>query len=242
MKTLNAEIPVTVEPDRVKAITQRLKELLPSVTKHFMDKGRIEEWLSFFRQVDEGDLEIDHIASQLFWDVVKFNDAKTVRNMRFTCEVKEFWAVGLSLFHGKFIRFMGGLKTQDTIHEATGSKEMIPDVSKVNFICPDIKVLTEEKKSHQIGCENPGIIISNIESVANIAGAKDKCYKICLDGKKITAGFGKKLGKVDLFGHESSPTLMEKQERLNVERIVGESTQCLIEKWLKMDKDQLSCL
>ena len=30
--------------------------------------------------------------------------------MRFTEPVKEFWATGYQLFHGKFLRFMGGTK------------------------------------------------------------------------------------------------------------------------------------
>ena len=41
--------------------------------------------------------------------------------------------------------------------------------------------------------------------------------KICIDGKKLAVGFGKKLGDEDLAGHEERPTLMERQVLHNSE-------------------------
>ena len=42
-------------------------------------------------------------------------------------------------------------------------------------------------------------------------------FKISLDGKQIASGFGKVLGDVNLFGHEQSPTLEDRQERFHAE-------------------------
>jgi len=39
--------------------------------------------------------------------------------------------------------------------------------------------------------------------------------KICIDGKKLTVGFGKELGDEDLAGHEESPILLERQKRFH---------------------------
>lgn len=35
---------------------------------------------------------------------------------------------------------------------------------------------------------------------------------ISLDGKKIAQGFGKKLGDINIYGHENPPTLPERQQ------------------------------
>lgn len=187
------KISVTTESERLMVIVHRLSELLPSVTKRFVDNHRVDDWVSFFSLVDEGRFEVNHIASQLFWDVVKFNDLKTVHGIRFTPEVKEFWAVGMALFHAKFIRFMGGIKSQGMISKGLSKKSLTPDASKVNFVCPDIKALSEEKKLLNIECEKPGIIAGNISAVANIPDSANKAYKMCIDGKRSQRGLEKTL-------------------------------------------------
>ena len=47
--------------------------------------------------------------------------------------------------------------------------------------------------------------------------AERKCFKISIDGKKISGGFGKSLGDVDLVGHEEKPTLQERKDNLQRE-------------------------
>ena len=81
--------------------------------------------------------------------------------------------------------------------------------------------MRDEKKKHKIDCKKPGIIHSNIEAVEKSSDdIKSKSYKLCIDGKKITAGFGKRLVEKDLFGHESSPTLLDKENRLSAEEML----------------------
>ena len=46
--------------------------------------------------------------------------------------------------------------------------------------------------------DKPGIITSNIDAVAGTHNAQQKRYELCLDGKRLTVGFGSKLGDVDL--------------------------------------------
>ena len=58
-------------------------------------------------------------------------------------------------------------------------------------------------------CEFPGIIETNIRLAAN--NTERKGFKISIDGKKISGGFGKSLGDVDLVGHEEKPTLQEEK-------------------------------
>ena len=77
------------------------------------------------------------------------------------------------------------------------------------FVCPYIKLLREEKESLQINCDKPGIITSNIDAVAGTHNAQQNRYELCLDGKRLTLGFGSKLGDAELYGHEAKPTLAE---------------------------------
>ena len=46
-----------------------------------------------------------HIASQLFWDVVKFNKSQLYHAVH--KDLKQFWSISLHLFHAKFMRFVG---------------------------------------------------------------------------------------------------------------------------------------
>ena len=39
--------PITVEPSKLKDIFHRLEQLLPAVTQHMEDRGRLEEWTTF---------------------------------------------------------------------------------------------------------------------------------------------------------------------------------------------------
>ena len=101
---------------------------------------------------------MDHIAAQLFLDVIQFAVIKDVRRMRNPQEVKQFWSVGQTIFRSKFLRFMCGYKTfsQLTDTENAGEKVKVgkdqetimckTDISMINFACSHKKVLLEEKK------------------------------------------------------------------------------------------------
>ena len=85
-------------------------------------------------------------------------------------------------------------------------------------ICLSIhQIIERRKKSLQINFDKPGIITSNIDAVAGTHNAQQTRYELCLDGKRLTVGFGSKLGDVIyLYGHEAKPTLAEKKSRLEI--------------------------
>ena len=60
------------------------------------------------------------------------------------------------------------------------------------------QITERRKKSLQMNFDKPGIITSNIDAVAGTHNAQQKRYELCLDGKRLTVGFGSKLGDVDL--------------------------------------------
>ena len=87
----------------------------------------------------------------------------------------------------------------------------------------------------EINCSEPGLKVSNIESLAGKEGTQQKGYKICLDGNKLTIWFGNKLGEVDLYGHETAPTLTERTQILREEEQMVKNAQELLNKAEELD-------
>lgn len=201
------------------SLVTRLQELLPHVTSHLLEKGRLREWVNFFELVNNGQFDVTCLASELFWDVVAFHSCSNIHAMRFSDKVKEFWATGMSLFHSKFIRFMGGFKCLGQQSDSGSHSSLKPDNASVNFVCPDVKQLRDIKNEHSPDCDAPGIMLKNLDAIAKISN-EQKTYKICIDGKKITPGFGSVLGEVDLFGHEANSKLLQRKMELKEQKTV----------------------
>ena len=219
---------VLIDNDHLKSVVSQLTKLLPSVTKYLSEQNRLEEWITFFHLVHEGNFDLKNIAVQLFWDVVRLHKIRNIHAMRFSSDVKQFWTLGLQLFHSKFIRFMGGYKSlgQFSNSNVTTKEELVPEMARVNFVCPHTNQLRQEKSHLGVDCSKPGMIESNIDLVA--ANSVNSAHKICIDGKKIAPGFGNKLGEADLYGHETSPTPKEKRECLDAEmNIIYDTNQIL---------------
>ncbi|XP_053408044.1 uncharacterized protein LOC123533426 [Mercenaria mercenaria] len=155
---------VMADTQTVQMVVQQLKTLLPSVTAHLADCGRLHEWMNFFHLIDSGDFSVKHIAAKLFLDVIKFSRLEDVRLMRYTPEVRQFWTVGQALFKYKFLRFMGGYNVFSGAieHGDSDNKSMTKsDINMINFVCPNKDVLKEARKNYALDCSTPGIIHSN---------------------------------------------------------------------------------
>ena len=224
-------------------IIDEMTRLLPSVYNELQSREHHLLWVQFLRMVSKGEFPMDNIAYQLFLDVIKFHANKNIHSMRYTTEVKEFWALGYKLFRGKFIRFMGGYKASGRLDVEAGRKNLSPQNTEINFACPDVNVLREEVDSLNLKCDKPGILDENIRifSVRN----PEKSCKLSIDGRKIAPGFGKSLGEVDLFGNEDPPTLEEKRARLQEEfqstEVLEKKLACLDQKGYDTTADCLDC-
>ena len=76
---------------------------------------------------------MNNIALLLFLDVVRWyslDDATTT--MRYSEEVKEFWRTRLRLFHGCFLRYMGGPKNKGQILHDEISLSGFSFLNKIN--------------------------------------------------------------------------------------------------------------
>lgn len=60
----------------------------------------------------------------------------------------------------------------------------------------------------------PGILTLTLDAFAKSHQSKD--VKLSIDGKRLAIGFGR-IGDEDMMGHEASPTLNEKKQRLKDE-------------------------
>ena len=59
-------------------LVDKLVKLSAAVTWKLKEICRLEEWVSSFTLVNEGDFTLDNIATQLFLYVVKFTDSRTM--------------------------------------------------------------------------------------------------------------------------------------------------------------------
>ena len=55
--------PTFVHTDEMELIVDTSVTLLPAVTRKLKEIGRLEEWLFFFTLINEGDFDLDNIAT-----------------------------------------------------------------------------------------------------------------------------------------------------------------------------------
>ncbi|KAK3107914.1 hypothetical protein FSP39_025021 [Pinctada imbricata] len=189
---------------------EEMISLLPIVMEELKKANKLEEYISFHRLVSESKFPLQNIAYLLFNDVVRWFSLEQSSHMRYSNEVKLFWRTGLRLFHGKFLRFMGGSKgTGQIVNKQSTPGLCSTTTSNINFVVPNRNALAEEKKF--VNESKPGIFNEMIKSLADSDFTDNtKTYKVCVDGKKINLSSN---GEVDLWGYEDKPTKEEKNER-----------------------------
>ena len=135
--------------------------------------------------------------------------------MRYSPETLQFFWDGKTMFGGRFIRFMSGMKTET--QQLTGNTVYDPQLSKINFACPSENVLAnlnpfDDKLPLTFP---PGFYEPMIKYKAENDGNK-KSYVILFDGKKV-----ERRGDVDLLGFEGDKTLKDRiDEKENKEKIL----------------------
>ena len=117
---------------------------------------------------------------------------------------------------------------------------MSPGTSKVNFVTPNVKSLRDFINTSGIKCSKPGILETNLDLIAKMKG--NQSFKLCVDGKKISSGFGQILGDVDLFGFEDDPSLKEREVRLDEELSNVRDIENILEKISLRDVVQINAI
>ena len=203
-------------PLRDDGFEEQLINLMPSVVETLKDSGHIESFVKFCNLLGNKDFPLDNICFLLFLDVVHWFSSETSAEMRFKFpETVKFWQIGHRLFHGKFLRFMSGLRNTGNILDGSSERGRIePLNSQINFAVPSRQNLYSNS-DETLQAAFPGInrlAINNLSKYSN-----GKYLKIGVDGKKIARGKGLKMGDVDCWGFEAKPTLEERKQQLSDE-------------------------
>ena len=185
-------------------------QMIPSVIDNFKKAGLLTQYIKFCNLVSSGNFNLRQISHLLFLDVVEFMSAGKGQAMRYNFpETLKFWRVGYKLFHGRFIRFMGGPKYAGKVLEGV---ELLPETAGINFAVSHKQILLKEESGF-LKESKPGIIETMIEAIAQNSKFSNG-IKLTVDAKKIKKGFGSNRGEIDLDGMEDSPTIKERHERL----------------------------
>lgn len=200
---------------------KHIQEILPETLK-LLDDDRINDFASVMDGLLGGTVSPDNVALQLLLDVGRYVRHESFSTMRYPKFSMDFWIVFYKIFKARAIRFMGGEERKPVPR----SKGEPFEGSMRTFAVPSLKTLQHNCESFRIDLEKTGMIKEGVGLFAKIHKGD---VKICLDGKKIAYGFGRRFGDEDLSGHEESPTLEERKQRLQIEMSVIEKVDSFLE-------------
>ena len=135
---------------------------------------------------------LNNICFWLFLDVVNWFSLENSCTMSYSPDIKLFWCTAEQLFHGKFQRFMTGLK-----HSGQHKEGILlnPQNSQLNFAVASRKYLMSKDFVYKDEIQ-PCIIHSLLSLVAK--HGQWKSHKLCIDGKKINASTEHEMGQIEL--------------------------------------------
>jgi hypothetical protein len=112
--------------------------LLPKVLKSLEDVGQKESFLKFMGLIASGTFPLHNICYLLFLDIVEWFSCDSTTHMSYAHETVKFWQIGYRLFHGKFLRFMSGIRNFGQVLDGTSEKGFFDSLkSKVNCAVPN---------------------------------------------------------------------------------------------------------
>ena len=113
-------------------------DLLPKILKSLEDAGQKESFLKFMELLASGTFPLHNICYLLFLYIVEWFSCDSTTHMRYGHETVKFWQIGYRLFHGKFLRFMSGIRNFGQALDGTSERGFFdPLKSKVNCAVPN---------------------------------------------------------------------------------------------------------
>jgi hypothetical protein len=115
-------------------------DLLPKVLKSLEDVEQKESFLKFMglHVLASETFPSHNICYLLFLDIVEWFSCDATTHMRYGHETVKFWQIGYRLFHGKFLRFMSGIRNFGQVLDGTSERGFFdPLKSKVNCAVPN---------------------------------------------------------------------------------------------------------
>lgn len=129
--------------------------------------------------------------------------------MRYSEKSMAFWLTDKKLFKGKGVICFRGYKG-----DGLGNIRISTSECKINFAVPSDPVLSKAAAPYRDDDTEPGILTLTLAAFAITHQSKD--VKLSIDGKRLAIEFGR-VGDEDMMGHEASPTLNKKKQRLKDE-------------------------
>ena len=205
---------------------EQMSNLLPVVLQTLHEEGQLETYMKFNYMLASREFPTKNICYLLFLDLVDWFHCDNTSRMRYRPETVKFWQIGYRLFHGKYLRFMSGLRNFGQILQGLSNRGVHDPVdSKINFAVPSRQNLYSKQEDSKLFY--PGINDLSIATLAEKLG--NKPMKLSVDGKKISRGKGKTMGDVDCWGYENKPTLEERRTVHKAEITVVESIESRVD-------------
>ena len=107
---------------------------------------------------------------------------------------------------GSFLRFMSGEKSVMNLESEDPSA-----CSKLIFSVPSKPVLQTNPQCNSSDIK-PDALYNTFDAIPD--EEKEQTFKMCVDGKILNISATSKIGGIDLFGCEDSPTAAERTERI----------------------------
>ena len=187
------------------------KTVIDSLSK----AGYLSYLISFFHLVKQNKYPLRNLAFLLWLETVRWFSCITLSEMWYWNETKKFWRAGYRLFHGKFLTFMSGPRSEGQIVSGESERGLFnPERSKINFAVPSRSSIIQQSTTIPSALK-PGVIKETLDAVARTT--LTNVNMMCVDGKKVNAGLDSDSGDVDMFGFENSPTVNENKSRLDAE-------------------------
>lgn len=174
----------------------------------------LEDFMTMLQTLVDGRFHPQNIAFLLCLEKAKWTSLSNTVCMTYRNVTKRFWSIVFRICGGKGIRFFSGTKNFGQIVSKKSQRgKYNPKDADVNFAVPSVRYLTHFDKQYG-KIVKPGIIQETLDIVRN-----RKNMILMTDLKKISPGHRNKMdGDVNLWGHESSPTLKEQHESLDENR------------------------
>ena len=185
-------------------------DLLDNLGKVLYESDVLFNFLNLMELLSTKALPCDNIVFVLLLERVKFQMCKSTVGMRYSEQTKSFWSIVYRLCKGIGLKFFSGAKNWgQVVKRETTKSNYEPSKAKVNFAVPHENILRHFNRTL------PKIIPpGKIEaSLRMLAGKKD--IILMGDGKLVTKGLTSNFcGDVNLFGHETSPNLVDLKDDL----------------------------
>ena len=165
-----------------------IQNIIPVVLKSLAEVGCDETFVKFLNLVKNGEFPLQNISFLLWMEVVKWFNCDYTCRMQYSDATKTFRKLGYRVLGGRFIHFMGGYKSYESLDDRLEKGFYSPQISDINFAVPDMKLL-RNFMPYDIPCvvdnsREPGILSDMIESMFKAMNGQSCC--IMFDGKNET--------------------------------------------------------